>query len=194
MIVNTFYADTVPEAISHLYMSMTQWLATFKTGIMHWQRDNIRQLLRIHTDIVQDGKRYANIHDRIARINTRVHMWLTTLYGLGWGCFFVQVMCSRAEEGIWSSTTHLRYAFARISQVYLAVVVYQGMCNLLSAIWCGMQDSFYVALMNTACGHVAELKQQFQQLGTEYGDGENRDGRFYKDLMNCCKHYEKCLR
>lgn len=68
-------------------------------------------------------------------------------------------------------------------------------CLIFSVLETGMQDSLYVGLMYTGCGHLDELKRRLANLGTtQFDDGENRDFRFYKDLMDCCRRYENCLR
>lgn len=52
------------------------------------------------------------------------------------------------------------------------------------------QDSLFVAMVNIVCGHVRQLKVRLRHLGEDDGD----NSKFYKDLMDCCKRYEECLR
>lgn len=188
LFVNTFYAASIHDAMDHLFTSLTFWTVGFKAGIIYWRCVEIRAIFRIHDKLLTDDI------DRTAHMNTRMHLIFTLLYCSGWCCFLVQVICSKAEEAIWPSTTRWPFEFAAIRWVYLTVVVYQAVYNLLGAIWAAMQDTFYMAIMNTACSHVIELKRQLAQLGMECGDGEDRDWRFYKDVVECCKRYEELLR
>lgn len=104
----------------------------------------------------------------------------------------VQSLLAAPEEAHWRSTTHLPYEFTQRRTVYWTVFAYEAMTGLGLVIWASMEDPFYVALINMNCGHLIELKERLSRLGADGID--DNDLLFYKELVECCKRYEGCLR
>lgn len=87
------------------------------------------------------------------------------------------------------------YDFAQNDAVYMAVLVNQVASAACAVMWAATEDVIPIALMNMACGHLAELKKQLEHLGSDGGgSGEDRNRWFYMDLVDCCQPYEDCLR
>lgn len=192
--VNIFYVATIQEAMDSSFISFACWSTTLKVIVIYSYRDSIRQILRIHNSLLP--KRSTEINNRVISVNIRAHVILTSLCLFTWCLFIIQTACMDEKHAIWPFTVRLPYAFAHHRGVYWIVLVYQTLaCLIMGVGHVGVQDSFFLALMYTECGHVAELKQRLAKLGTTPTvDGEDRDLRFYRDLVDCCKRYEDCSR
>lgn len=190
LFINVFHATSIHSAMSHFFLSLTVGLTALKLGIIYWRRSSIRDLFRIHFGLLHDGENY----DMIARINFLVHIIISVLYVLC--CTFVnaQSVMAKPGGGLFPSTGNLPYAFAQHRTVYLSVLGYQIWSSIGIVFWTAMEDAFYIALMNTACGHVDVLKERLRKLGSKHSLKIDRDTRFYADLIDCCKKYGSCLR
>lgn len=191
--INIFFAQSVSEAMNYLFLSISCLTAAFKAAVLYWQRDRIRDFFRIHTSYVRSGRYNAKRFDRIVRTNLRAHVLFTAMYSFSWFVFLVQAILAEPEKATWSSTSHLPYDFARNQYVYLAGLTYQEVGAVGICIWCGIEDSFYIASMNMTCGYLIELMEQLKGLGTPLTNGSNRNALFYKDLVECGQRYEDCL-
>lgn len=191
IVVNIFYANSLEEAMNHTFVSLTCWTNTFKACILYKRRNSIYELFDIHERFLRTvNGRSATANYRIVCVNVRAHIALTTLYFVWWMFVVAQIVFAEPENRALPSTRNLPYAYAKHSTVYLSVLVYQIACDMGHCISASMADTFYIALMNTICGHVAELKVRLRALGNN-GDG---DLQFIKDMIDCCKRYEDCLR
>lgn len=161
-----------------------------KASIFYWRRDHIREIFRLHERLLHGARCNTANNERVVHTNFYMHVFLTSLYFSSWCAILVQVNFAPPDEGIWPSTAHLPYNFANDRNVYLGVLVYQALGNVGNVIWAGIADSFYIALIGIVCGHVTQLKQRLEQLGTEFDD----DSLFYSDLIKYCVMYEDCLR
>lgn len=191
--VNILFSNSMDEAMEHLFLSLTIWAATFKTVVIYWYRDDIRKLFRIHEALLSGCGRNAIENNRIAWMNTFAHAFFTLMYMMGWTAF-VTMSITKPEDAIYQSTSRLPYDFARNRAVYLTVLLFQALSNTVVVLWGSMGDSFYIALMNSNCGHVTELKKRLKCLGTELTSEQDGDRVFYKGLVECCKRYEDCLK
>lgn len=194
LFVNVLYATTIEEIMNRLFYVTIIPVEAFKSCIIYWRCDKIRQLFRIHTSLLADHTENSN---RVARENNLVHFTLTATYNLVWCVFAYQSVYLQADNAIFPSTSYWPYAFARSRTVFWLVLIYQALNCLCFSVWVGsMQDSFYISLINANCSQVADLKQRLASLGTidSVGGSDERDLRFYKGLVDCCKRYELCLR
>lgn len=187
---NFFFVMSIQDAMDFSFLTLTCIATSCKVAIIYWQRHHIRELHRIHADLL----RRAEHNDRVAHINYDLHMFTGLVYILCWFGFLVQCAIAEPDARMWLSTSRWPYEFARCRAVYFSVMVFQAASNLFMVIWCGTADSFYMALMNTACGHLADLKKRLLELGTDPEDGGERDSWFYGDLVDCCMRYEDVLR
>lgn len=192
---NIFFTTTIEEAMDFSFTSLSVWTSAFKTAVIYWRRDNIRELFGIHGQLSYGSGRIADTNRRVARLNTLVHVILTLFYLLVVGAAVAQTIFSRPEDAIIPSTSRLPYHFAARRDVYWSVLMAQVICASGVIIWTAIDDSFFIALINIALGHLGELKMRFEGLGSDIGQGErNRDARFDGDLVECCRRYENCLR
>lgn len=192
MFFNVFFAHTIEETMDRLFYVSVVVVVTYKSYIIYKHSDNIRELFRIHTNLLPE---HTDHNDRVARVNNRVHLSLFSLYFMTWIAFVYQSVYTQDENTILPSTSHLPFEFARRPEVYGSVLGYQVLSSLLLSVCvASMQDTFYLALINANCGQVRELKERLQNLGTDFVDGENRDLRFYRNLIECCKRYRECSR
>lgn len=187
--VNIFFVTSVQEAMDHIFLSVAFSTTGFKMGIIYWQLDNIRELFRIHAELLRGAWRNAVNHSRTARLNLRIHMLFTLMYGSTAVGFLLQVAFSRPEDSVYTSTLLYPFDFMHSRAIYSTVLVYQCVGNMCSGIWAALTFTFLSALMNIACGHLADLKDRLRNLGTA-----KDTSMFYKDLIDCCKCYGMCLR
>lgn len=193
--VNIFFANTIEEAMDHVFLSSTVWLTAIKAAVVYWRRDSIHDLFRIHVGLLKSATSNTDTYETVIRNNVRVHLAMATLYHLTSFVFVVQSCFSQREDSLWPSTLHFPYAFAQKRSVYWIVLVYQMICGQSITVWVAVQDAFFIALIGTVCHHVAQLKQRLRHLGGGRVDSNNdRDLLFYKGLVECCRHYEACLR
>lgn len=192
--VNILFSHSFDEALDHLFLSITIWATTFKRSVIYWRRDSLRELFGIHAGLLHDDERNASNNDRIASTNFRMHVFFTAMYLCGWITDLVQSFFSKPQEAMYPSTSHWPYDFARKRSVFLVGMMLQALLMLGIIVWTAVADSLYLALINIAIGHVAQLKERLMALGTGFaGEGE-RDTQFYRNLIACCKRYEDCLR
>lgn len=189
LFVNVFYSNNIQEAIEHSFVALNFWATAIKAGVSLWRRNNLRHIFRIQANLMNASGSNVQRNDQVARMNYLVHIGFTVLYCSTMSGAVIQATLSKPEDAIFPSTAPLPYGFARRRSVYLAVLVYQILGGYGIIIWAGIKDSLFFAFINTVCGHVAQLKERLQSLGT---DGD--DMTFYRDLVECCKCYEDCIR
>lgn len=192
--VNIFYVDTIQEAMDHTFIPLSGWGTAFKASVLYWRRDNIRQLFRIHASLLHGTGENVQIHNRIAGTNMGMHGVLTALDVIWSFVLMIQIAIALPDDRIYLSTLNFPSEFSRHFVVYWILLLYQMLGTTGITVWVSMEDSFCVALINIACGHVEDLKHKLRRLGTEFTEGEDRNARYYKDLIVCCKRYEQCLR
>lgn len=190
LFMNVLFANSVEEAMDHLFLSSTVLATVMKAAIVYWRSNSIRDLFYIHSDLLSGIE--VNFVS-VAHNNVRVHMAMMALYFLSGIVFIVQTFFSPPEASLWPSTLYIPYAFAQQRAIYWIVLVYQMVCGQSIAVWVAVQDAFFIALISTVCQHVAQLKQQLQKLGGEHID-DDRNLMFYKGFVECCQRYEGCLR
>lgn len=192
--INILFSNSIDEAMEHVFLSLTCWATTFKAVVIYWQRDNIRELFRIHEALLRGNKHNAAITDRVAWMNTRIHVFFTIFYLIGGTGFIIQSSFAEPKEALLPSVSRFPYDFAENSAIYWMVLSFQLFGNMVAVFWTSMEDTFYVALINTTCGHLAQLKENLKRLGTDLLDGHDQNLKFYKNVIGCCKCYEDCLR
>lgn len=191
LFANVFFVSSIEEAMDHVFLSLSCWATAFKTAVIYWRRDSIRELFRIHAKLTRDTIRNAKSIDGV---NFGIHAYFTFIYCLEWCTFVVQTSFSAPELALHPSTSRLPYNVADLRSIYWAVLVYQIWCHFVIVVVAAMEDTFYIALMNMACSHVDELEERLKTLGTEFVSGVDRDVQFYRDLIAYCERYENCLR
>lgn len=193
--VNILYIDfTISDALQLSFASLPAIAATFKVAVIYWQRDTIRAYYRIHSEIVSDGgRRWAAANDRVARVNIRIHATFTSLYVLWAILTIVQSLLAQPEDKIIVFTSNLPFDFAKHRAVYAFVVIFQIASSLCVVTLVALVDSFFMALMNTVCGHLKQLRERLCVLGTMGTGEDDRNLRFYRDMIDCCQRYEECL-
>lgn len=191
LFANVFYVDTIPDIMDQQCFSLTCLATVFKAAVLYWRRDNIRHFFRIHVKLMHDVSRT----DRIIGKNQIAHVSLTMLNMSAWAASGIQIFLSEPGEAFLPSTANFPYDFAQRRSVYWLVLAYQILGGFIIGVCAtATLDSFYLAAMNTACGHVAELKERLGDLGTRTARGDDCDLRFYQELVVCCKRYENCSR
>lgn len=188
-LVNIVFVQTIPAAMHHSFLPLNFWATAFKAAVIHYRRDDIRQLFRIH-----DGLWRATGCGRKIDVNIREQIATATLYLMTWLAVVVQSVLSESEDAMLPSTAHWPYDFAQAQAVYWIVLTLQIAISVGYIIWAAVGDLFYIGTINTACGHITQLNEQLKCVGTEIVTGEDLDLRFYKDLVECCRQYEDCLR
>lgn len=195
LLVNVLFANSIEEAMDYSFTSLSCWSSSFKTSMIFWQRQRVRELFRIHGRLSHGFGHNAEHHTRVAQINTRVHVYLSIVYSVTVCTNVVQSIFSKPEDAILPSTTHFPFEFAQRRAVFWSLFVCQTLCVNCLIIWTGIDDSFFIALINTTCGHLTDLKERLKSLGSDYTNAdENRDLRFCKEMFGCCKQYEECSR
>lgn len=195
LIINVFYADAIEDVMDSLFISATCLNTTFRAAVVYSQRSNIRRLFRIHVDLMRNCDRDGNqMFRNVVHLNVNVFRFLLCFYSAACGIIIPQVALCKRENGIWPSTSRMPYAFANKQWVYLSALLFQILCSYGIIFWTAVGDAYPVALMNMTCGHVTHLKMRLRNLGAKYSKQMNRDREFYTDLIECCKHYEACLR
>lgn len=192
LFMNTLFAHSIEEALEPLLIALLCWANASKAAVIYWHRNSIRDISRIHADLLRDADRNAaNEHEQIGRKNFNIHAVLTILYFMSWCSDVARTIFLPSEEGTLLSTSCLPFEFADSRLVYFTVLVYQfiGALAMCMCMWVAMMDALPIALIITACGHVAQLKQRLRNLGSK---GDNL--KFYDGVVECCERYEGCLR
>lgn len=187
---NIFFVNSVPEAMESQFLSLTCCATTIKAAIIYWRRDDIREMFRIHVALSGSG---SGIDKRIVRMNLFIHLFYTSLYFVS---LCAQVMQSylQPDDAPFPSTSKLPYDFARRHAVFVTGLVFQTLGNTGISLWTSVEDSFYIALMSTTCGHVMQLKERLRTMSVVAVDMNERNSLFYMFLCECCRRYEKSLR
>lgn len=80
LFVNNFFLTSVADVMSYSFSAVFCATTVLKAGIIYLRRDSIRDLFRTHVALT----RVAGINtchiDRMARMSTRMHVWLTSMY------------------------------------------------------------------------------------------------------------------
>lgn len=195
LFLNIFFAESIDEAMNYLFISITCWNSAFKAAVIYSQRENIRKLFHMHADMLRGGSSESDRHfDQIARTNVNMYKYFQILYCSAWIAKVIQTVLSKPENRVWASTSHMPYKFAQNHTVYISGLLYQITCGLVIVIWTAVEDTYTIALMTMACGHVTQLKARSKILGTKYPAGVDRDRYFYMEVIDCCKRYVSCLR
>lgn len=190
MFVNIFYANSIKEAMNHLFITLSGWAIAIRTAALYWRQDSMRDIFRIHAGLVRCAEsEHAARNERIACINSRLHMTITALYYAVLCAVFAQIAFLEPEHRILSSTSLLPYDLAQRRTVYLTMLMFQMFSAFFKVLSVATLDSVFVALINAVCGHVRQLKERLRHLGAN-GD----DFTFYQQLVDCSKRYEDCLR
>lgn len=189
-------ANSIEEAMKHSFVTLTCGATTFKAGVIYWRRNDIRSFYRIHVRLL-----HTTVERCTSSVRTDIRMYiiLTSLYMFWWSMLCVQIIVATPEDRLFVSTLHWRYAFAENRAVYLIVLVYQVVSDWWLCVMASAQDSFYIALMSTVCGHLTQIKEGAKALGNEGAEGaksENKEpnSRYYRELIGLCQRYEECLR
>lgn len=190
MFINVLFAHSMQEAMDYTF-ALTGWATTVKAGVLYWHGDSIRHIFRIHAKLLRGGQHNAN-NERIANLNLNTHLSFSVLYFCCLSGLATQTFISLPEHGIFPSTAHFSEDIAKYRMLYWLVLMYQILSGLIIINWTATQDTFYIALINIICGHVADLKQRLVDLGK--ADASRKDLPFYEDIVECCKRYENCLR
>lgn len=181
-----FYVNSIDLGMEVCYISLICCANALKAVVVFRRRNNVRDLFRIHAVLVRDGRRNTKILDKIARKNVKIHLIVTVFYVLSWFNNILQFTVIKSDG---SSFFTLHLPIDKRRGMYMTVVVYEMVGALANIFWLTVLDTFPVALINTASGHVTQLKVRLRQLGSE-GD----DLLFYKGVVDCCRRYEVCLR
>lgn len=185
--INIFFARTIEGSMQQCFLAQICWANAFRAAALYRRRDNIRQLFRIHTEFTLADDDHQTQQN--AGNNPNIHVTLTILFFISWCNNVLQILYLSPEERAFPSTLHLPYELAHHRLVYLTVLMYQLLCSLIIVFWVAMGDTFSVALINTACGHLTLLQERLRSLGSN-GD----ELVVYKGLVECCERYETCLR
>lgn len=194
MFVNYFLMDSFFDSMFPFICAVGDSAATMKAISLYWQRNQIPKLFTIHERLWRNAGSNSDGYDRIARINYGIHVILTGLY---MGVFFAasaQTIYSQPDEAIFSSTAHYPDGLSQYTSLYVVVLLIEIFGCVICTVWVAIVDTLNIALMNMAWAYVVELKNCLRQLGSVCAKGEDRDARFYQDLMKCCMDYEDCLR
>lgn len=194
LFVTLRYANSVEEAMDRSFIGVTCLMDAVKACTIYWQRERIRGLFRIHIRLSRNSARHAANSDRYAQMNFNIHTAMSIIYYSTYSMIVAQNVVAKPEDRIFLSSLPLPYEFAKNPVIYWTVLMYQIVSVGGLVVWVAMADSFYIALMNMNCGHLAELKKCLLDLCTRPTGKFNRDLRFYIDLIDCCKIYENCLR
>lgn len=192
LLVNIFCVDTIQQAINSTFMCGVCWLTTFKASVLYWRNDRIRELFRQHVFLASAARRDALLD--LVYINIRLQMALCAIYTTTYAAAVTQTLLSSPADAILPSTHFWPFKFAQKSTAYYSLLCAQFVTGVAIVPWITMSDTSYIAFMNTVVVHISELKERLRNLGKQVDDGENADLRFYKDLVECCKEYECCIR
>lgn len=189
LFLNIFFVDSLQLAIDQIYAVSVCCAMITKACVLHWQRNTIRDLCRIHRKLVRSGGQNEEHYNRVGRMNFNIHAFATAAFIGSWISETGQTIVVDPEHRTLSSTTYYPYEFAHNRVVYLAVLFLQILGAFLVVVVIGVQETLPIVLINTGCGHMEELKRRLQTLGSE-----ESDLILYKELIECCQRYEDSLR
>lgn len=191
LFVNIFYVNSVLDIVMHVNTSLTSWIITMRMGVLYWRNDSIREIFSIHSRLSRSAGRNPAQYDRIARLNYRLHVILTSFFMLIVVAAVIQTIDVKPEDGIIPSSSLYPFEVSNHRVLYVTLLVYQ--------IWGGtvvtmsnVVDALNIAVINVLCDYLNELKLGLTMLGSECAAGEDRDTQFYRDLRKCCIDYEDC--
>lgn len=193
--VNMFFNKTIEQAMDSLFISLTFWATTCKAAVFYMRRDHIGELFRIHNDLLRNARCNVDIELSTTRTSIRIQTAMSTLLFLAWFFAVSQSVFTDPKEAMLPSTAFWPYDFAQQRAAYWAVLIVQLVFSAIYILWLIVTDAFYIASIITAGEHVTRLKERLMAAGSTFDDGvDDRDARFFRDVIECCEQYEACLR
>lgn len=195
LFIVAFYTNNIRDAIEHTFLPLNICATIIKTTITYCRCNTLRDIFHIHVKLMNANGANAVHNERVARNNYIVHVCFLSLY-LGTMCgVAVHTVITQPEDTLFPSTSLLPYDFAQRRSVFLGGLAYQLLAAYCTIIWVATLDALFFAVINTLCGHLAQLREQLQRLGTTWGGyNDGGDLTFYRDLIDCCQYYEDCAR
>lgn len=194
LFVNIFFVTTMENAMRSC-LSLSGWVVTFKAVIFYCRCNSIRHLFHIHVILLRDDGHDVEKLNRNARLNTLIHVAVTTLYCMACCMGLVQIFSSKPKDRWLPSTVHYPFDFTQSQSVHLILLSCQCVCNVIMIILAAVQDSLCIAMIGMTCNHVTELRRRLENIGKHKSTkDDDLDLVFYKDLVDCCERYENCLR
>lgn len=202
--VNLYYATTIQQIVDHFLISTTAMFCTLKAINIYWQQRNVRKVFELHATMLnKSNNKFDDVDEfnRIKRYNRLILRFFVFLYLTTWCTVVLQVIFGKPEKRMWPSTYNLPHETLKEPKLYLIVLIYQGLSNLILTLWCGLVDTFPVILILMLGGHIDRLCQRLRQLGKDFHDDVDDEetklspnDRYYRDLKECIEYYELCTR
>lgn len=201
-VMNVLFVDSITDVMDQCLISITMIASTWKGINLFVQCGRIREIFQLHREMLQQ----ANKQEKekmlvVAKYNVRIFYFFVAMYMCGWTGVCMQTIFSNPEKRLWPSTYFLPFEFAKNGSVYIGVLLYQGISEVLFCLWNAMQDTYPIILILMLWEHVEQLQQRVLMLGSEETKVQNGNktrplshSEHYRQLKECCIYYEKCLR
>lgn len=198
-LMNMAFVDSITDVMDQCLISITMIASAWKGFNMFMQSDRIREIFRLHRDMLEHTNKIERERFRILSVNnTRLYYFFIAMYMCGWTGVCFQTIFSSPEKRLWPSTYFLPFEFAKYRAVYLGGLLYQGLSEVLFCIWNALQDTYPIIMILMLYEHVDQLQKRIKKLGNiEVNDGQQTrpltDVEHFHQLKECCIYYEKCL-
>lgn len=201
-VMNVMFVDSVTDVMDQCLISITMIASTWKGVNLLMHHGKIREIFNLHREMLSyTNKKENGRFQLLVMNNVRLFYFFVGMYMCGWTGVCCQTIFSTPEKRLWPSTFFMPFDFAKIPAVYLGVLFYQGLSEVLFCVWNAMQDTYPIIMVLMLCEHVDQLQQRVMSLGIKKKKMQNgRESRlvseveYYEELKKCCVYYEKCTR
>lgn len=200
-VLNMLFVDSITDVMDQCLISITMFASAWKGVNLFIQHRKIREIFELHRDMLRHTSKAEN--DRfsaLAATNVRLYYFFIAIYMCGWTGVCCQTIFSSPEKRLWPSTYFLPLDVAKLPSVYLGVLFYQGLSEVLFCIWNALQDTYPIIMILMLCEHIDQLQERLKLLGIEQKKVQGKksvlitDAEHYGQLKDCCIYYESCLR
>lgn len=194
-LICVLYVDSVNAAVDHLLITSTVIMAAIKGVNVLAKKKIFVELLHLmkQLDETITPQEHDNIFKKKFRNSNRLLSLFCVCYIGCWTCVSIQVIMSKPEHRLMSSTFLYPNAFLHQQAIYLGGIVFQSISNLFLVTVDIMVDTYGASLLYVLGGHIDILGQRLQSLGNgcnKYDDYRREEA----NLVELCKKYLLIIR
>lgn len=190
-LVCVLFVDSIDSMVENLILSSTVVTASIKGINILIQKRKLVELCNIFNamddNVAINKQKYREIFDPIFKSGKRISMMFVCAYSTAWLILVLQVIFSRVENNVWSSTYLYPSDYLHKPSIYVGGLFYQAISNLFLCLFDAAFDTCAVILLNLLVGHINVLKIQLQEFDSD-------KLKQYQSLIRFCENYKDVVR